>query len=77
MLIQEDNAIMKWCPMRRVSNKEVGEGYNSTYVGEDLLDTEVCWCIGADCMMWRWASDLKSTDVGYCGLAGKPVDRVG
>ena len=77
MLIKEGNAITKWCPMRRVSNKEVGDGYNANHVGEDYMDSEVSWCIGEYCMMWRWASEDDSTYHGYCGLAGKPVDRVG
>lgn len=40
----------------------------------------VSHCAGCDCAMWRWApsnklpDELKGQRVGYCGLAGKPLE---
>lgn len=34
------------------------------------------FCAGMDCMMWRFAEakeEYTSDDLGYCGLAGRPV----
>jgi hypothetical protein len=55
-----------------MSNPSKGVGYNSVNDPNDVLDVEISWCIGSDCMMWRWYSGTPKDERGYCGLAGKP-----
>lgn len=59
MILTEEEAKKKWCPYSRVDG---GEG---------------C-CLAPDCAAWRWVYPPESNDaahcVGYCGLAGKPLE---
>ena len=66
MLLTEEQAREKWCPMARV---EIDGGHlvNKLDKKWDPL------CIASDCMMWRWGEpvlDGKNARQGYCGLAG-------
>lgn len=82
MMDTEEEAKKKWCPMARtcytdaregssVSNRTIGpDGNGSTYGAR---------CLGSDCMMWRWETEIcpekqeiVNSNKGYCGLAGKP-----
>ncbi len=38
-------------------------------------DDKLRFCLGAACMMWRYANPEKrgDSDQGYCGVAGRPV----
>jgi len=78
MLITQEEAKSKWCPMPCPDNKPPG----------------ICPCIASECMMWRWetmtrweqrlrdgrnsAPGIDMQEVadllprkGYCGLAGR------
>jgi hypothetical protein len=35
---------------------------------------EAEYCLGSNCMAWRWSAHTApdNTNLGYCGLAGKP-----
>lgn len=59
MIITEDEAKTKWCPML-ASNSAALNKKNS--------------CIGSSCMGWRKTNDFvripnKSVEVGFCGFA--------
>jgi hypothetical protein len=71
----EDEARKKWCPFVRMDN-----GYYNR-----SAQTNHHKCLASECAAWRWVPDPlisfvsdgqtivnKSTDHGYCGLAGKP-----
>ena len=61
----EDEAKKKMCPQ---SLSPISDGMG-------CITNCDCFCIGSQCMAWRW--DVKPVDglmngIGYCGLAGKP-----
>lgn len=60
MLLTEEDAKTKWCPMVRAPYG----GYGSVNTYDKHFK-----CIASDCAMWRWS---KLPAQGYCGLAGKP-----
>ena len=68
MLLTEEEAKTKWCPMARL--QDVGGTYNRCGPAADL------YCIASACMMWRKATlnngDYYKNGAGYCGLASKP-----
>lgn len=44
-------------------------------IRRDRLPDPGNYCLGSDCMMWRWETifgSTKSDQEGYCGLAGEP-----
>lgn len=66
----EHEAAGRWCPYRG----EVTVSADGT--------AKLVYCIGSNCMMWRWekrydisiAGKVEEGEVteGYCGLGGKP-----
>lgn len=75
MIVNEEDASKRWCPMVRQpqrANNHHGDpdgspaACNTDYQGVRLRDGNNC--IGSHCMMWRPLNDGR----GYCGLAGKP-----
>lgn len=60
MLVNEDEAKTKWCPMPRHDSMADSRGYN---------------CIASSCMMWKWDNGVPVTRFpgesweGCCGLA--------
>jgi hypothetical protein len=78
MICTEQEARKKWCPM--VRHPGWMENPGSWNRGEAFN----CNCIASDCMMWRWTGECKTgvpitsiskhgpTELGYCGLGGKP-----
>lgn len=60
MLLPEKEAKFKNCP------------YLTTH------DDKLRFCLATNCMMWRFKHPEKrtDTDLGYCGLAGKPAGAV-
>lgn len=60
MLIDADLAGGYWCPF--------GEGRKAYEEGDDTG----C-CEGSSCAAWRWANDDPDDTMGYCGLAGVPL----
>lgn len=75
MLMNEQVARTKWCPMVRV------EGDNRVFntISDGFEDTgKLHCCIGSLCMSWRefHLSHIKGDEPterhGYCGLAGRP-----
>ena len=68
MILTEDAAKARWCPMARLA--EIGS-HNRSGPAADFN------CIASACMMWRKKvidpDDYVSLmTYGYCGLAGKP-----
>jgi hypothetical protein len=57
MIIEENKAGKKWCPL--------------TAPFAALPDGGRSNCMGSGCMMWRWAGERMTH--GYCGLAGLPI----
>lgn len=57
MVVPQDEAKMKYCPFLTTK------------------DDKFRFCQGSQCMMWRFKySDKRGDeDLGYCGVAGKPV----
>lgn len=64
MLVDEVNAKMVACPLLASASVNIG-------------------CKGSHCMAWRWAEPNpqrpddthgRASKLGYCGLAGRPVD---
>ncbi len=71
MLMTEEEAKDKWCPMVRVDNKgvSVNDGVFVRNDGEVL--GRVNTCIASKCAVWRNADHPLGLH-GYCGLAGIP-----
>lgn len=68
MLVTEEEAKEKWCPMARTA------GYNCSRNREYTGSTpSVMCCIGSNCMMWEW--DLDSDNRGYCSLSQRFIGR--
>lgn len=70
MILTEDEAKTKWCPM--------GRRWTAGPSGAATTNVGAC-CIASGCMMWRRLSALDENGRmmtpevhGYCGLAGKP-----
>jgi hypothetical protein len=57
VIIAQDQARGKICPLMTRGRKE---------------EEGPVHCIGRDCMLWCWIRQQKDTDLGYCGLGGKP-----
>ena len=79
MLVTEEEAKKKRCPImsaRRYSEESIA---NTTYLKPIYLK-----CEASECMAWRWSKKTAElmvlTDVpekdrrGYCGLAGNPEE---
>ena len=75
MLIKEEDADHYWCPHVRLDRGGYPATYNRTAWDMPLTPEKKAHCIGDSCMMWRWNSRRDGDDLGYCGLAGKPVDE--
>ncbi|NUO81952.1 hypothetical protein HUU05_17910 [candidate division KSB1 bacterium] len=76
MLLSEKDAKTKWCPfaISAVRRYEDSVSTINRRIGSGKPDVD-CFCIAADCMMWRAVSVTKDNEkvkLGYCGLAGKP-----
>ncbi len=76
--VRNQDAHERWCPMVRISPGAVPAGHaHGGAVNVALADgkpsrpTAATACIGSKCMMWRF--DKSGSDVGYCGLAGRPL----
>ena len=77
----EEEAKKKWCPEARLimasSNTEApinaAAGYNQSSLHEGNAMLKSAACLGANCMMWQWATEpLKERNelrLGFCGLA--------
>jgi hypothetical protein len=83
MMLTEEEARKRWCPMVRL-------GYDSNALatpdnrihpkGRLAKNTEAQIhpghrCIASGCMMWRWEPrGYMPPRGGYCGLAGRPPE---
>ena len=65
MLLTEQEAKSKWCPMVRYN----WNAPNNT-AGINRNEGNLNNCIASRCMMWR--GDYYKNGAGYCGLSGKP-----
>lgn len=78
MLMTEEEAKAKWCPMVR---------FHATLTDDmtpnrNVKSGDVSLCLASHCAMWRWGdagAHNPLTNIwerlprGYCGLAGQPV----
>ena len=71
MLLSEEAAKLKWCPMARIERHGAGVnvGVFRDKNGHEIEDAASC--IASDCAMWRIGD--HPLRYGYCGLAGIPV----
>lgn len=71
MLVTEEEAKKRWCPMARVN---AGPGFNRNSVGEP---SRSALCIASECMAWRKDQnseyDTQGNLRGFCGLSGNPT----
>lgn len=71
MIVTEDLAKTKWCPLVRFEigpvNSSAWQGVAYTNRGEELKPPEACCCIASDCMMWV-IHYRDGKVLGYCGL---------
>ena len=77
MLVTEEEAKKKWCPMYRCSTDNGQLSDNATH-------SKGGYCCASDCMSWRWWDKewgignnkdvLNPNRRGYCGLSGKPEE---
>ncbi len=57
MILTEEEARKKWCPMARV-NDDSDKGYNRIVDSVDgLVIPKVARCIASDCAMWQRLGD--------------------
>ncbi len=75
MLMTEERARKKWCPMKRLfvtADFAAGAAVNFEH---DAVPSDGT-CIASQCMMWRFGGALVKGEgtehLGYCGLAGNP-----
>ena len=79
MIMTEDKAKKKWCPMIRDGGTYYGMIFNGINSAEN--NTQGYTCIASDCMMWRWegynadGERLRRMEdnqyYGFCGLGGR------
>ena len=72
MLMLEDEAREKWCPMVRAARREtvtdqgadlvVAAGCNTDALGRNRVPAS-CRCIGSQCAMWRWDGPVHNMRV--------------
>ena len=67
MLLTEEQAREKWCPMVHGAVDDAVAAINRQNKDNEPLGN----CIASDCMMWRRAVNER----GFCGLADKPAWR--
>jgi hypothetical protein len=82
MMLPEEQAKTKWCPLVRYVHD--GEDVTSNRdVNFTPLHGEPTNCLGSDCMAWRWTQPMfdgpdsyisEPGPKGYCGLAGLPPE---
>jgi hypothetical protein len=80
MLLTQEEATTKWCPMVRSATLITDVDHDETAIGgaacnraDPYRTYEPSHCIADICMMWRWFDNgLETKVLGYCGLAGKP-----
>jgi hypothetical protein len=84
-MLTEDEAKQKWCPMTRVldwqtagvmigENPAIASAAVNRVEGGSGIPVDA-YCIGSDCMMWRWQQQQANEPfrpVGWCGLASRP-----
>lgn len=63
MLLTEDEAKQRWCPMSRAGE----DGANR--LGRAGEHRPNCRCIASGCMVWRVWPDGR----GYCGFGGEAI----
>lgn len=75
MLMKEDDALSKWCPMVRIEGANRLSNMRSDGFENAAKEYH---CIGSRCMSWRefHLSHMRGGEPaqhhGYCGLAGRP-----
>ena len=84
--MNENKAKEKWCPFARIlcpHGDEETPAYGSHNRFENSIEMGMpldSYCIGSDCMAWRWSAaaleGITGAELhpaqGYCGLVGKP-----
>lgn len=88
MLLTEQEARSKWCPLARSTGflNTNQQGFGVAGYNRDHPSGMIPSCITTSCLAWRWAAqkqvrdiDLVTSDVvdleprrGYCGQFGRP-----
>ena len=59
MILTEEEARTKWCPMVRASAVAYVDGGTDDFDnrGKTTLTPKSACCIASECMMWQWAND--------------------
>lgn len=79
MVMGQDEAITKWCPLGRIAGEY--DAVNESLVvvaNRDCFGSESHFhtrCLGSKCMAWRWHDPSGVADLqrrGYCGAFGEP-----
>lgn len=88
MILTEEQAMQRWCPMAMSMVAHSMQGrYELVAANRDTPGGQIPACIASSCMYWRWAEakqlrdiDLVTSDIveekprtGYCGAAGRPT----
>lgn len=86
MLLTEEEARRKWCPLARsLFISRTSDGMGAAGANRDMPDGMIPSCLASTCMAWRWLDpkkirdiDLVTSDVvdeqprrGYCGSFGQ------
>jgi hypothetical protein len=68
MIVTEEQAKSKWCPMARERRNPL----INTAINRSLEGYGESLCIASGCMMWVWDTDWDTDEEskGHCGLAG-------
>ena len=71
MIVTEEQARQKWCPM---AQRPVGD-YGTYHALPRDHTQDAAFCIASRCMMWCTVSDsvTGAGEIGYCGLAGQQM----
>lgn len=72
--VKEKEAMKKWCPFVRhfSASAEGASGSFNRYDSGKPVDGS--FCLGSECMAWRWITAAYAEEggqLGYCGLAGE------
>ena len=75
MVTLDKTARERWCPFSHTVYAGIGLNRMTLKIGEAYVDEIKAdtRCIASDCMAWRWAHRIDG--MGYCGLAGAPVEK--
>lgn len=72
MLITEEAARQKWCPMSRMDGDNGPYNRFEASKGSSFTGLEGNFCLGSQCMVWGWIdNDFIENRKGHCAIAGR------